>query len=84
MQIKTMKTQSQHCCVVGEVIMESSGRCPVIVRCDQREVFTLDMISLEESEETVKKLLTSLSLFVSLNSQAIQNWHGTMSKQMII
>lgn len=28
----------------------------MIVRCDQREVFTLDMISLEESEETVKKL----------------------------
>ncbi len=28
----------------------------MIVKCDQREVFTLDMISLEESEETEKKL----------------------------
>lgn len=40
----------------GELFQCSSGPCPVIVRCDQREVFTLDMISLEESEEKLKEI----------------------------
>ncbi len=45
----------------GEPFQCSSGRCPVIVKCDQREVFTLDMISLEESEETEKKTTQGFS-----------------------